>query len=153
MPVAAAPDTCCCALSFHLSMLPLCRLPPHPSHTQQTAYNKQDAHGKSWSDPKIFDAPLTQRGRQQVCVYLCWDVAWLSHAHGHVPRRAPSITRTVASSARVDVCSSHLHPSLHTPFTHRPLLHASVCLRCCANTATLAPPCGSAAPSHAPLRP
>lgn len=30
------------------------------------AYNKQDTHGKSWADPKIFDAPLTQRGRQQV---------------------------------------------------------------------------------------
>jgi hypothetical protein len=38
-------------------------LPAFPA----AAYNKQDTHGKSWADPKIFDAPLTQRGRQQVC--------------------------------------------------------------------------------------
>lgn len=34
------------------------------------AYNKQDAQGKSWSDPQMYDAPLTQRGRQQVRLRL-----------------------------------------------------------------------------------
>lgn len=30
------------------------------------AYNKLDAHGKQWSDPTVFDAPLTAKGRLQV---------------------------------------------------------------------------------------
>jgi hypothetical protein len=33
---------------------------------RHTAYNKLDAHGKQWSDPTVFDAPLTAKGRQQV---------------------------------------------------------------------------------------
>jgi hypothetical protein len=32
----------------------------------ESTYNKQDAHGRAWADPTIFDAPLTARGRQQV---------------------------------------------------------------------------------------
>ncbi|KAF8059373.1 PMA1 [Scenedesmus sp. PABB004] len=31
----------------------------------ESTYNRLDAHGKAWSDPTVFDAPLTARGRQQ----------------------------------------------------------------------------------------
>jgi hypothetical protein len=43
------------------------------------AYNKLDAHGKQWSDPTVFDAPLTAKGRQQVRMAVVGR-PWQAHA-------------------------------------------------------------------------
>jgi DUF1680 family protein len=42
----------------------------------RTAYNKLDANGKQWSDPTVFDAPLTAKGRQQVRGVVVGSRAW-----------------------------------------------------------------------------
>ncbi|WIA15838.1 hypothetical protein OEZ85_012593 [Tetradesmus obliquus] len=49
----------------------------------ESTYNKLDAHGKQWSDPTVFDAPLTAKGRLQAQGAHA-EVARQLERHGHL---------------------------------------------------------------------
>ena len=81
----------------------------------ESAYNEAVARGASWADPLIFDARLTEKGRQQVgnllgevagCLAGC-GVLWQAAGRGGC-RFVAAVGHRSTSRQSVHVCHSSL---------------------------------------------